>query len=78
MTDFRVYALAAPLADGQVLIAGGYNTARNPIATRYLFSGPVAFTILNSAEIYNPASGVFTPTTTLVNARYGSNAVPPQ
>jgi hypothetical protein len=73
MTDFRTYALAAPLADGQVLIAGGYNTRRNPTAARVKFSGPVAFTVLSSAEIYNPASGAFTSTTTLVNARYGSN-----
>jgi hypothetical protein len=83
MTDFRTYALAAPLADGQVLIAGGYNTrtskARNPIAfTRRMSGGPVAFTILNSAEIYNPASGAFTSTTTLVNARYGSNTASTQ
>jgi hypothetical protein len=69
-----------PLADGQVLLAGGYNTrrARNPSAKRTLFGGQVAFTVLNSAEIYNPASGAFTSTTTLVNARYGSNTVPPQ
>jgi len=76
MIDFRIYAVAVPLADGQVLIAGGYNTriskARNPIArTR----GMVAFTVLNSAEIYNPASGAFTSTTTVVNARYGLNRV---
>jgi hypothetical protein len=78
MTDFRTYALAVPLANGQVLIVGGYNTrtgkTRNPTAFgRRMFAGPVAFNILNSAEIYNPASGAFTSTTTLVNARYGSN-----
>src|SRR6266849_4735206 len=73
MTDFRTYALAVPLADGQVLIAGGYNTWHNRTAAREKFSGPVAFNILNSAEIYNPASGAFTSTTTLVHARYGSN-----
>jgi hypothetical protein len=73
MTDLRTYAMAVPLADGQVLIAGGYNTRRNPTAAREKFSGPVAFTVLNSAEIYNPSSGAFTSTTTLVNARYGSN-----
>jgi hypothetical protein len=80
MTDFRIYALAVPLADGQVLLAGGYNTrrARNLNPARTLFGGPVAFTVLSSAEIYNPASGVFTSTTTLVNARYGSNAASTQ
>jgi hypothetical protein len=79
MTDFRIYAMAVPLADGQVLIAGGYNTrkARNNPA-RTLFGGPAAFTVLSAAEIYNPASGAFTSTTTLVNARYGSNTVRPQ
>jgi len=79
MTDFRVSAVAVPLADGQVLLAGGYNTrkARNNPA-RTLFGGPVAFTDLSSAEIYNPVSGAFTSTTTLVNARYGSNTVPAQ
>jgi hypothetical protein len=80
MTDFRIYAVAVPLADGQVLLAGGYNTrrARNLNPARTLFGGPVAFTVLSSAEIYNPASGVFTSTTTLVNARYGSNAASTQ
>jgi len=78
MTDFRTYALAVPLADGQVLIAGGYNTRRNWTAARGKFSGPVAFTVLNSAEIYNPASGAFTSTTTLVNARYGPNTASAQ
>ncbi len=78
MTDFRIYALAVPLANGQVLIAGGYNTRRNPTAAREKFSGPVAFNILNSAEIYNPASGAFTSTTTLVNARYGPNTASAQ
>jgi len=78
MTDLRTYALAVSLANGQVLIAGGYNTRRNPTASRGKFSGPVAFTVLNSAEIYNPASGAFTSTTTLVNARYGSNTASTQ
>jgi len=88
MTDSRTYAMAVPLADGQVLLAGGYNhrnpyelwkraklsgKMRNSSYTRAMYGGPVAFNILNSAEIYNPASGAFTSTTTLVNARYGSN-----
>ena len=83
MTDFRTYALAVSLADGQVLIAGGYNTrtskARNPTAfARRMFAGPVAFNILNSAEIYNPAAGTFASTTTLLTARYASNTASTQ
>jgi hypothetical protein len=93
MTDFRTYAMAVPLADGKVLLAGGYNhrnpyelwkqaklsgKARNSTFSRAMYGGPAAFTILDSAEIYNPASGAFTSTTTLVNARYGSNTASAQ
>jgi hypothetical protein len=88
MTDSRTYALAVSLADGEVLLAGGYNEANpyeqwkraklsgkapNSTFSRAMYAGPVAFNILNSAEIYNPVSRTFTSTTTLVNARYGSN-----
>ncbi len=71
MTDFWTYALAVPLADGQVLILGGYDKrvskARNPTAfARRMFAGSVAFTILNSAEIYNPASGAAAQLPTLL------------
>jgi hypothetical protein len=74
--------LAVPVADGQILIAGGYNTrisnAHNPLAAHGMGASVVPLTILNSAEIYNPASGAFTSTTTLLNARYGSNTASTQ
>lgn len=42
----RLNAVAAPLPDGRVLVAGGYSGS----------------SVLSSAEIYNPVTGTFSPT----------------
>jgi len=80
MNDFRDYASAAGLRDGKVLIAGGYNfrmsLARNPAAARGAIGGAsVPFTLIGTAEVYDPAAGTFTSTLTLLRARYG---LPPE
>ncbi len=61
LTQARWGATASVLQDGKVLIAGGFNWS----------SGT-----LNTAELYDPASDVFTPVSSpLVNARTGATAV---
>jgi hypothetical protein len=63
MSTARDFATATLLPTGQVLIAGGF----------ILVSGnPV---VLNSAELYNPATGTFTLTGSLATARAGHSAV---
>jgi hypothetical protein len=57
LTDARGSHSATTLADGTVLVAGGY--------TAFPFIG----TDLASAEIYDPPSGRFTPTTSMHQAR---------
>jgi galactose oxidase-like protein len=52
-------ASATLLPDGQVLVAGGENASFNP---------------LSSAELYNPATGKFTPTGSMVFASAGQTA----
>jgi hypothetical protein len=82
MNDYRNCALAVRLSDGEVLIAGGYNfrmsRARNPMAGGgfpFTLQSTVPFTLVGTAEIYNPANGTFTSTLTLLRARYG---LPPE
>ena len=60
MTTPRAHQAAVRLADGQVLLAGGYNGVVDA---------------LGSAEIYDPASGVFRPTGTLRTGRVPELAV---
>jgi hypothetical protein len=64
MKDERIDATATLLADGEVLVAGG-----SP-ALCDLAGCPV----LASAELYDPASGKFTPTGSMVWARVGASA----
>ena len=50
------------LRDGKVLLAGGGG-----------FKEDGSSTVLNTAELFDPATGRFTATTTMVEARYGIN-----
>ncbi|MBP1705894.1 MAG: Branched-chain amino acid transporter, amino acid-binding protein, partial [Chloroflexi bacterium] len=55
----RAGATATLLSDGRVLVAAGFDVPR-----------PGAVSTLRAAEIYDPASGTFGPTGSLVTARY--------
>jgi hypothetical protein len=65
MTVARSGAVAAPLADGRVLVAGG----RDPTN----FNTP---TFLRSAEIYDPRTGTFSPTGSMTIPRSNAVAAP--
>ena len=56
MTTARTYNTAALLPNGQVLIAGGYNCSNG-------------CTYLSSAELYDPSTGTFRPTSSMTAAR---------
>ncbi len=60
MTVKRTEAVAAPLADGRVLVAGGSDDAN----------------VLQSAEIFNPATGTFAPTGMMTVKRRNAAAAP--
>jgi Kelch motif len=60
MTVKRQAAAAAPLPDGRVLVAGGFDGGN----------------FLQSAEIFNPATGTFTPTGSMAVKRYFFTAAP--
>ena len=53
---------ATPLQDGEVLIAGGANSSSSSSSA------------LASAELYNPATGTFSPTGSMTTAREGQTA----
>src|SRR5438552_1823477 len=55
MSTPRTGAVAAPLPDGRVLVAGGQ--VRNPSPSDSTYS-----TITDSAEVFNPATGTFSGT----------------
>jgi hypothetical protein len=60
MTVPRDYAAAAPLPDGRILVAGGYNSGG----------------LLKSAEIFDPATGSYSPTGSMAQERYAAAAAP--
>jgi hypothetical protein len=63
MTTPRALQAASLLADGQVLLAGGYNAPPGP----NFISGPPTF--LSSAELFDPVQNRFTPTGAMLTAR---------
>jgi hypothetical protein len=67
MKDFRMAAGAVLLNDGRVFIVGGYNNRPSyaPGASLNMGMPVVSFRVLNTAEIYDPASGQFVDTRTL-------------
>jgi len=63
MNDYRVYETATPLQNGEVVVIGGYNfsigVGGSPMGAASMGSSTVPFHVMDSAEIYNPASGTF-------------------
>ncbi len=64
MTTARSKHTATVLPNGKVLIAGGLNSQTSPVVYRYLAS----------AELYDPSTGVSTPTDDMITARSGHSA----
>jgi hypothetical protein len=60
MTTARYFPAASPLPDGRILIAGGFDGS----------------SVLNSTEIYNPATNSFAPGPSMSTGRAGSAAAP--
>jgi hypothetical protein len=59
LNDARYWHTATLLADGTVLVAGGYGLGGGP---------------LDTAELYDPATGHFTTTGSMTSPRYGQTA----
>jgi hypothetical protein len=59
MTTARFGHSATILADGRVLIAGGYTDSWNPLPYP-----PDGHAVTDTAEIYDPSTGAFTPPAT--------------
>ena len=66
MTDGRVYHTATVLSDGRVLVAGGCPFGR-------VYANNPQF--LKSAELYDPATGTFTPTGSMSYGRTWAEAM---
>jgi WD40 repeat protein len=64
MTDPRAWATATLLSDGRVLVAGGDSAGGSPTAAADL----------NSADLYDPVRGTFSPTGAMTVARYTHTA----
>jgi len=78
MNDYRISAVTALLPNGEVLLAGGYNfqlgPAHNIGASQSMMGGATApFSVLWSAEVYNPAAGVFVSTVAIAHAHFGGS-----
>lgn len=79
MNDYRISAITARLPNGEVILAGGYNfqlgPAHNMGASQSMMGGATApFSVLWSAEVYNPAAGVFVSTVSIAHAHFGGPA----
>ena len=80
MNEYRSSGIAAQLPNGEVLIAGGYNfhmgTAHNVMAAQGLLGGGanVPFSVLWSAEVYNPSSGTFVSTVSIAHAHFAAGS----
>jgi hypothetical protein len=66
MTDGRVYHTATVLSDGRVLVTGGCQFGR-------VYANNPRF--LKSAELYDPATGTFTPTGSMTDGRTWAEAM---
>ena len=76
MIEYRTSAVDVSLPNGEVLIAGGYNfhmaAAHNMLAAQGTIGGAsVPFSVLWSAEVYNPASGTFVSTVSIAQSHFG-------
>ena len=67
----RAYHTAALLTDGRVLVVGGQVPVTEPDGSR-------TYGALDSAELYDPATGAFTPVGPMTLARSGSGGCCPQ
>ena len=73
MTTARYHHTSTLLSDGRVLIAGGYHVT--DIVRQTSEGYGAAGEALASAELYDPASGTFSPTGSMNTARFSHTAV---
>ena len=77
MIEYRSSAIDVLLPNGEVLIAGGYNfhmaAAHNVLAAQGAIGGvSVPFSVLWSAEVYNPASRTFVSTVSIAQSYFAA------